>query len=221
MTAAEIRSGSSDGSFGGGGFRGVTHSGNEMWLSTRRVRRRGDPEWDGYIEFIGLPHLREVRTIDSWCNPCVDGNYPVSTLDELWAQLASGVPIAPASGSEYHLLFVDALGPNGSVEHPRLHLLGYDLSDETWTSSLLNCGRWQGVLEPIAQRTRENGLLGLEDAKLAQSLLPEAWAGDPHGLVTVWALFEVSPSGTPDAEPFSLPTDSRDDAAPETDSSSA
>lgn len=180
----------------------MKHSGDEMWLSTRRVRRRGDPEWDTYIEFVGLSHLREVRSIDSWCNPCVDGNYPAFTLDELWAHLESGMPRAPACKSEYYLMFADALGTKGSVEHPRLRLLGYDLSDETWTSSLLNCGRWQGVLEPIARRASENGLLGLEDAKLAKALLPEAWGDDPHGLVTIWALFEVSPGETQNAEPL-------------------
>lgn len=170
----------------------------ELWLSTRRIRRSGEPEWDDYIQFVGLPHLREVRTIDSWCNPCVDGNYRVRMLDELWEQLE--VSLLPVAGSEYYLLFTDALGPNGSIRHPRLRLLGYDLSDETWTSSLLNCGRWEGVLEPIAQRTGANGLLSLDDARLAQSLLPEVWGGDPHGVVTVWALFEVTPGGTQDAE---------------------
>jgi len=174
-----------------------------MWLSTRKIRRVGDPEWEGYIQFVALPHLREVRTIDSWCNPCVDGNYPVSSLDELWERLGMGLPPVPVAGDEYYLFFTDALGPNGSIQHPRLRLLGYDLSDETWTSSLLNCGRWQGVLEPIARRTGENGLLTLEDAKIAQRLLPEAWGGDPHGYVTVWALFEVSPDNIPDAEPSS------------------
>lgn len=173
-----------------------------MWLSTREVCRAGDPEWDGYVQFVGLPHLREVRTIDSWCNPCVDGNYPVFTLDELWHRLEIGLLPAPAPGREYYLLFTDALGPNGSVRHSRLKPLGYDLSDETWTSSLLNCGRWQGVLEPIAQRTGENGLLSLEDAKLAQTLLPEAWPDDPHANVTVWALFEVSPDEASHAEPI-------------------
>lgn len=170
--------------------------GGEMWLSTRQIRRQGDPEWDDYIQFIGLPHLREVRTLDSWCNPCVDGNYLVNTLDELWEWSEIDLLPAPNSGNEYYLLFTDAFGPNGSVQHPRLKLLGYDLSDETWTSSLLNCGRWQGALEPIAQRTSQNGLLSLEDAKLAQALLPEVWGGDPHGFVTVWALFEVTPGGT-------------------------
>jgi hypothetical protein len=163
--------------------------GREMWLSTRAIRRLGDAEWDDYARFVGLPHLREVRTIDSWCNPCLEGNFPVYSLDELWERMEL-LP-EPAPGREYHLMFTDALAPGDPPEHPRLKLLGYDLSDETWTSSLLNCGRWQGMLEPIARRTGENGLLGLEDAKLAQALLPDAWGGDPHGFVTVWALFEV------------------------------
>lgn len=167
----------------------MASDGGEMWLSTRKIRRAGYPEWDSFIEFVGLKHLREVRTIDSWCNPCLDGNDPVNTLDELWERVNLLPPLN--SGIEYHLLFTDALGPNGSVAHSRLKLLGYDLSDETWTSSLLNCGQWQGALEPIARRTGENGLLSLEDAKLAQALLPEVWGGDPHGFVTVWALFEV------------------------------
>ena len=37
---------------------------------------------------------------------------------------------------------------------PYLKFLGYDLSDETWTSSLLNCGRWEGELMNIAQRVK-------------------------------------------------------------------
>lgn len=174
--------------------------GGEMWLSTRAIRRAGDPEWDGYVQFVGLPHLREVRTIDSWCNPCLDGNYPVFSLDDLWDRLEIGLLPVPAPGREYYLLFTDALGPNGSVRHPRLKLLGYDLSDETWTSSLLNCGRWSGALEPIARRAGAYGLLSLEDATIAQTLLPEAWPGDPHANVTVWALFEVTPGQAPEAE---------------------
>lgn len=164
-----------------------------MWLSTRRFRRIGDPEWADYLQFIGLPHLQEIRTLDSWCNPCVSGNYPLDTLDQLWDLLDGNVLPIPEGCSEYYLLFTDALGINGSLRHPRLTLLGYDLSDDTWTSSLLNCGRWQGVLEPIAQRTSRQGLLSLEDAKMAQSLLPDAWNHDHHASVTIWSLFEVSP----------------------------
>jgi hypothetical protein len=172
----------------------------QMWLSTRAIRRSGDPDdpkWDDFVRFVGIPNLREVRSIDSWCNPYVVGDYPVFSLDELWERLEQ-LPL-PDPRREYHLLFTDALAPGPPLEHPRLRLLGYDLSDETWTSSLLNCSQWQGVLEPIARRRGENGLLGrLEDAKLAQALLPEAWGGDPHSHVTVWALFEVVPGHQPD-----------------------
>lgn len=160
----------------------------ELWFSKRRVLRAGDPEWNSYIEFSGLAHLAEVRTIDGMLNPRLEGDFPVSTLDELWEK-----ELPPRTSSEYYLVFTDASGPNGSISHPRLTLLGYDLSDETWTSSVLNCGQWEGALEPIAQRMGENGLLTLEDARLAQTLLPEEWDGDPHSYITVWALFELAP----------------------------
>jgi hypothetical protein len=163
----------------------------QMWLSRRATRWFGPPDWDDFVRYKGLPHLREVRSVDSWLNPCLDGNYPVCSIDEVWDRLELLPELAQER--EYYLLFMDAL-EGGFPQHPRLKLLGYDLSDETWTSSLLNCCIWQGDLEPIAQRTGGNGLLGLEDAKLAQALLPEAWPGDPHGFVTVWALFEIVPA---------------------------
>ena len=164
----------------------------ELWLSKRQPLRAGDSEWNSFIQFVGLTHLREVRTIDSAWNSCLEADFPLRTLDELWARENEGM-LPFTTPNEYYLLFTDASGMNGSLAHSRLTLLGYDLSDETWTSSLLNCGRWQGALEPIAQRTGENGLVSLEDAMLALSLLPEAWDGDPHSYVTVWALFEVTP----------------------------
>ncbi|MGL5081129.1 MAG: hypothetical protein ACRC8A_06535 [Microcoleaceae cyanobacterium] len=163
-----------------------------MWLSTRAIRGVGDPEWEGYLNFLGLPHLQQVRTIDSWANPYVEesGDYLLQSLDELSATLQC-LP-APRSDREYYLLFADALQETVPRDHPRLSLLGYDLSDETWTSSLLNCGRWEGTLAPIAQRVNQYGLLTLADAEAAQALLPDAWGDDPHAVVTVWALLEVA-----------------------------
>jgi hypothetical protein len=162
-----------------------------MWLSRRAIRRSGDAEWDDHMNFIGLSHLREMRTMDWWGNPCIEGNFLIYSLDELWERLSELQ--RPTPEKEYHLLFTDALGPGGLLNHPQLRLLGHDLSDRTLTSSLLNCGRWEGVLEPIAKRARDNGLLDLLDAKLAQALLPEAWHGDAHAYVTIWALYEVIP----------------------------
>ena len=165
-----------------------------MWcLSTRIIRRAGEPEWEDYINSIGLTHLEEIRTIDSWCNPHAEdsGNYLLESLDQVWEFLLDSLLPIPILGEQYYLLFTDALSSEIPHNHKELKLLGYDLSDETWTSSLLNCGRWEGVLAPIAQRVNQYGLLSLSDAKIAQSLLPEAWHDNPHAIVTIWALFEV------------------------------
>ena len=161
------------------------------WLSTRFIRRTGEPEWADYINFVGLPHLGEVRSIDSWCNPHVEGSgdYELQSLEQV-EEVIDWLP-RPIPGQQYYLLFTDALKEAIPQHHPRLKLLGYDLSDETWTSSLLNCGRWEGILAPIAQRVNQYGLLNLEDAKIAQSLLPDAWCNDHHAFVTIWALFEM------------------------------
>lgn len=166
-----------------------------MWyLSTRIIRGIGDLEWASYINSLSLPHLSEVRTIDSWCNPHADGSGDwefqslEEALEEVWSDELLPLPV---SSKQYYQLFTEALEEEIPQAHSRLKLLGYDLSDETWTSSLLNCGRWEGALAPIAQRVNQYGLLNLEDAKAAQALLPEAWGNDPHAFVTIWALFKV------------------------------
>jgi hypothetical protein len=163
-----------------------------MWcLSTRVIRHVGSPEWADYINFLGLPHLSEVRSIDSWCNPQAEGsgNYELQSLEQV-EEVLDLLP-RPIPGQQYYLLFTDALKQATPQDHPRLKLLGYDLSDKTWTSSLLNCGRWEGTLAPIAQRVNQYGLLNLEDALIAQSLLVDAWCNEPHAFVTIWALFEL------------------------------
>lgn len=163
-----------------------------IWVSTRRSFRTGDEGWPRYVEFIGLPELREVRSLDPMLNHYVEdcGSSPLQSYDELAAALES-LP-RPSGEREYHLLFVDA-----AHDHPpgtRCTLLGHDLSDETHTSSILNCGRWTGELAPFAQRLNGFGLLTLADAVAAKSILPGAWPDNPHANVTVWALYEVAPA---------------------------
>jgi hypothetical protein len=163
-----------------------------FWLSTRKFFRDGDLGWASYVDFISLPQLREVRTIDGMLNQVVsDGNVGMATLEEISAVL----PFLPqaVAGESYYLLFADA-DRFPAAERPDLIHLGYDLSDETWTSSLLNCGVWENELAPIAQRVNKFGLLSLEDARLAQSLLPQVWSGTPHASVTIWALYELIPT---------------------------
>ena len=162
-----------------------------MWLSTRQYLRKGDTEWDSFTDFIGLSHLSEVRSIDSSWNRCTDGNYPIDSMESLWGKLESMHPAK--TDREYHLLFVDS-AHHSAFTHSRLTFLGYDLSDDTWTSSLLNCGRWQGQLAPLAAGSRSNGLLEFPAAKTAQAVLPAEWHDDPHSFVTVWALYEVARS---------------------------
>ena len=42
-----------------------------MELSVRELFRQDESAWEGYINWIGLPHLTEVRTGDGALNPRV------------------------------------------------------------------------------------------------------------------------------------------------------
>jgi hypothetical protein len=59
---------------------------------------------------------------------------------------------------------------------------------------VLNCGPWTGELAPFTRRLNGYGLLTLDDAVAAKSILPRAWPGEPHANVTVWALYEIKPA---------------------------
>ena len=164
-----------------------------MWVSTRRAFREGDGGWSKYVEFIGLPELKEVRSLDSMLNDYVRdcGSCPLQSYDDLAGALEA-LP-RPSDEREYYLLCVDAEHEQAPPARVRCKLLGHDLSDETHTSSVLNCGPWTGELAPFTHRLNGNGLLTLDDAVAAKSILPRAWPGEPHANVTVWALYEIEP----------------------------
>ncbi|MBF5043156.1 hypothetical protein FGE12_12225 [Aggregicoccus sp. 17bor-14] len=164
-----------------------------MWVSTRFTFREGDPGWSGYLKFIGLPQLKEVRTLDAMLNSYVDGcgSREVETLTDARHALRE-LPRAVGE-CQYHLLFLDAEQEKAPPEGPDCRLLGHDLSDETRTSSLLNCGPWTGQLAPLTERLNGYGLLAFHDAALAKTLLSKEWPADPHGKVTIWALYEIAP----------------------------
>lgn len=163
-----------------------------MELSIRKHFRQDEDGWADYIAWIGLPYLSEVRTQDRALNPHVAGlPFPYQSREDVVSGLHS---LPEIDGTRhYHLLAVNleedevpAL-PEGTI------LLGYDVADETRTSSLLNCGPWRGKLAPLAARLNRYGLLALEDARLAQRLLPEEWGEEePHACVDIWALYEVA-----------------------------
>lgn len=164
-----------------------------MWLSTRSKFREGDEGWASYLAFIGLPLLKEVRSIDSWLNRYAGrrGTVMFGALRDIPSVLET-LP-RPADENQYYLLFIDAQNEPLPPDTPEYRFLGYDLSDETHTSSLLNCGPWKGRLQELTQRLNQYGLLSLEDALTAQEWLPTEWEDDPHADVTVWALYEVEP----------------------------
>lgn len=161
---------------------------DDMFVSIRKKFRKGDLGWDAYIKFIQLFDLPEVRTIDSALNKYVDGDIPCTpeTLSEMMECL-----LRPKVPDEYHLLALNLDGCFAKYVPEGWTLLGHDLSDETHTSSLLNCGPWEGWLAPFPKRLNAFGLLSQEDATQAQALLPREWGEqEPHAHVVRWALYE-------------------------------
>ena len=161
-----------------------------MIVSTRKRFRKGDKGWAEYIRSVDLSVLSEVRSIDSALNRYADGAGDIECSPETLGKSAEALP-SPKPNDEYYLLAINrnagfaAYAPNG------WKLLGHDLSDETETSSLLNCGPWEGLLKPFTERLNSVGLLSREDAESAQRLLPQQWGeGMDHAHVAVWTLYE-------------------------------
>jgi hypothetical protein len=154
--------------------------GGEMWLSTRELSHDGDIE-----------SIYRLRTVDERHNTTVEGRFVVNSLDEGWELLDVKKWLSkPVPEVQYTLLFMDAEASSSLTDHPRLKLLGYDLTDEHWSwSTLQDPCMWAGDLRAVAMRRRENGLLDFADARLAQDLFRKAWPGIAQ--FSVWALFEV------------------------------
>ena len=123
----------------------------------------------------------------------VEDRFVVYSLDEVWELLDVNKWLSkPVPEAQYTLLFMDAEASCSLPDHPRLKLLGYDLTDEHWSwSTLQDPCVWCGDLKAVAMRRGENGLLDFADARLAQVLFRKAWPGIQQ--FTVWALFEVVP----------------------------
>lgn len=159
-----------------------------LWVSTRQRFQCGDPEWDGYISWVALPHLREVRTLDAVLNKYVGRSGSLycepSEVDSVLEMLPR-----PANDHEYYLLgrLLES-GSEASIDG--FDFLGCDLSDESMTSSVMNCGPWKGRLAPFFSRLNSVGLLSASDAREAQNLLSVEWgAEEPHAAAQIWALY--------------------------------
>jgi hypothetical protein len=162
------------------------------FVSARHVFRRGDPKWETYAAWIGLPHLTEVRTIDASLNGHVRESGSVyCSLSELESAISS-LPV-PETPHEYLMLAVPLVSNTLPTSLTDWLFLGCDLADETMTSSVLNCGPWTGMLAQFTERLTPFGLLALKDAHEAQRVLLDEWGPDePHASTTAWALFTRS-----------------------------
>ena len=159
-----------------------------LWVSTRQRFRHGDAAWETYAVWIGLQHLREVRTLDAMLNKYVNncGSFycDVSDVESVLQMLPR-----PANEREYYLLG-RLLESDGADPIEGFDFLGCDLSDKTMTSSVVNCGPWKGSLAPFVSRLNSVGLLSVSDARRVQEILPVEWGADqPHAAVQIWALY--------------------------------
>lgn len=164
-----------------------------MIISARTCFKIDEEGWDKYVQWLKLPHIEEVRTIDATINKYVDdcGNINCDS-DNMYAALETLPKINKTN--QYYLLAIDESEKSmvDVKKDKRVRFLGYDLADSTRTSSLLNCGPWEGRLIPIKEKINSYGLLDLNDAKLAQIVLPEVWGkNEPHAFVNIYGLFEI------------------------------
>ncbi len=165
-----------------------------MEISVRKHFHSDEGTWKNYFRWIGLPHLNEVRSIDGALNPSVGEPTILYPPDDDISPIVTALPEIDTTQC-YYLLAVN-LEEDVLPELPsNAILLGYDMTDETRTSSVLNCGPWTDELAPIAQRLNRYGLLTLEDAHLAEQLLPQVWGEEElHAWVDIWALYEIAVS---------------------------
>lgn len=161
-----------------------------MFVSTRKRFRKGDKHWNDYVASVRLPHLSEVRTIDQLLNHYAPHAGDIECTLETLGQAVDELPI-PNPRDEYYLLAINLTTDSAACVPGAWKLLGYDLADETETSSLLNCAPWEGKLKPFTQRLNDVGLLSRADAEAAQKLLPEEWGeGMDHADAAIWAVYE-------------------------------
>lgn len=158
-------------------------------LSTRKVFNSSDKGWSKYVDWIELPFLEEVRSLDSYLNNYVDqcGDFSIE-LSQL-EQYLKLLPVAKVP-SEYYQLKIMLSNTDTVPAVAGFRFLGIDLSDETHTSSILNCGPWDGSLKQYAKKLNRYGLLDLPTAIEVQRILPDEWQEDPHSFVDLWAIYE-------------------------------
>lgn len=158
-------------------------------LSTGKLFNAECEGWAKYIDWIDLGHLKQVITLDTSLNPyvadCGDWQVSLEELEETTKQL----PV-PDGDREYYQWKV-MLDEDGKVPKiPGFVFVGIDLSDETHTSSILNCGAWDHGLKQYKSNISDCGLLPLDIAMKVRGILPDEWRQDAHAYVDLWAIYK-------------------------------
>jgi hypothetical protein len=176
----------------------------EIWFT---AIERFDPscgaDWREYIAWAGLPHLKEVISLDSCRRP-----------PELWNLIApdwehnihEDYRIAFFRDPEYlvgrftgrrdsvHILAVCLEPPfdvRESFPDTRFVFQGYDLVGAGDVSAITNCGGFDKVFQ--AADISEAGLFdSFEFARRAQKQLVEFYPDESHALTELWAIWKMA-----------------------------
>ena len=163
-----------------------------MLLSLRHKFSVDNENWTDYINWVKLKNLKEVRSIDAKLNQYVGncGDYECSYEN---LNVVKGM-LPEISNGQYYLLAIDIQNEVSLNENLKdCNFLGYDLADDTCTSSILNCGELKGKLAVFKDKMNKYGLLDLENAKMVKNILPQQWGEkELHAKVTIWGLYEIS-----------------------------
>lgn len=167
-----------------------------MIISARNVFKEGKAGWAKYIEWVKLPHLKEARTIDASLNKYVGDCGNIHCDSSTISIVLESLPTIDIK-TQYYLLAVNTSKDGNDAmseisKDKNIQLLGYDLADSTYTSSVLNCGSWEDQLMSFKDKINQYGLLGFDDAKAVQAILPQVWGKEePHAHVDVYAVFQI------------------------------
>ncbi len=162
-----------------------------------------DERWQGYIEWSGLTHLKEVISLDWMLCGDLPDDFP---QDEDWEHFYAGKPGLPLFTNLDHLLGRLPAGDQINVlavieepkfdymdefDDPRFEFEGFDLIDvESNISAIANCGGFEGAF--VNEDLSEVGLIAdLARATEIRQRLPELYPDHGHQYCHIWAIWRM------------------------------
>ena len=171
-----------------------------LYIVTERFDSGKKSEWDQYVSWSGLTHLREVVSLDSMLCPRVVDNI----LPDDWNHIVNeDFMLEYFTDLEYLLGRARSIDNRNLLclyknptEHPaapdsRFQFEGYDLVDvQGGVSALTNCGGFPLAFE--SDELNEVGLLPrFERAAAVGTALRSNYPNEHHAKCDVWAIFRA------------------------------